>query len=76
MDYLTNFDNSGKPYSFQIGEREFYIKEIMDQWLGQEHQFYKVRADDGNIYILKHSSTTNIWELEYFKKEPPPHYQN
>lgn len=69
MKYQTQFDDIGRPYSFQIGEREFVIQEIMDQWYGREYQFYKVRADDGNIYVLKHSPMTDIWELEYFKKD-------
>ncbi|MFH1379402.1 MAG: hypothetical protein ABII23_03910 [bacterium] len=67
--YQPQGDDGAKPYSFQIGEREFIIYEIIDQWYGTNRHFYKVRADDGNIYILKHSSMTDIWELEYFKRE-------
>lgn len=69
MKFDTGMNGSGQPYSFQIGEKEFFIREIMDQWYGKEHQFYKVRADDGNIYVLKHSPITNQWELEFFKKD-------
>jgi hypothetical protein len=26
---------------------------LMDQWYGPQDAFYKVRADDGNLYILR-----------------------
>ncbi len=29
------------------------VEEIMDQWYGPQDVFYKVRADDGNLYILR-----------------------
>lgn len=74
MKFGTGMNDAGKPHSFQIGEKEFFIREIMDQWYGKEHQFYKVRADDGNIYVLKHSPMTNEWELEFFKKTSDPHH--
>ncbi len=69
MKQYDGLADSGRPYSFQIGEHEYIIREIVDQWYGSEHQFFKVRADDGNIYILKHSLCKNLWELEFFKKE-------
>lgn len=69
MKFESSLSNFSQPYSFQIGEKEFFIQEIVDQWYGREHEFYKVRADDGNVYILRHSPVTNEWELEYFKKE-------
>ena len=41
---------------FQLGEREYLIEEVLDQWYGPDDNFFKVRADDGNLYILRHHS--------------------
>jgi len=41
-----------RPVRFRLDEREYLVEEVIDQWYGPEHVFFKVRADDGNLYIL------------------------
>ncbi len=41
-----------RPVRFQLDERDYMIEEIVDQWYGPDDTFFKVRADDGNLYIL------------------------
>jgi hypothetical protein len=38
------------------------VEEVLDQWYGPSDVFYKVRADDGNLYILagKHRHPTDL----------------
>jgi len=40
------------PLRFQLNDHEYLVEEVLDQWYGPEHQFFKLRADDGNLYIL------------------------
>lgn len=44
------------------------VEEILDHWYGPEDTFFKLRADDTNIYILRHSPTNDVWSLESFRK--------
>ena len=41
------------------------VEEVLDQWYGPSDAFYKVRADDGNLYILRRETSTpdglGIW---------------
>jgi hypothetical protein len=57
-----------RPVRFQLGEREYVVEEVVDQWYGPEATFFKVRADDGNLYILRHSSPGDEWSLESFRR--------
>ena len=57
-----------RPVKFQMGEREFLVEEILDQWYGLNEIFFKVRADDGNLYILRHNSSPDEWQLESFRR--------
>jgi len=43
---------------------------VLDQWYDPEGIFYKVRADDGNLYILRqHTSTPDgAWDLVSFRQ--------
>jgi hypothetical protein len=36
---------------------------------GPESVFFKLRANDGNLYILRHSQIADRWSLESFKQQ-------
>jgi hypothetical protein len=46
------------------------VKEILDQWYGPEYQCFKVLADDGNLYILRHNFHEDTWTLDSFRSTP------
>ena len=52
-----------RPTAFTLGGRTFQVREIIDRWYGEEHAYFKLTADDGNLYILRHDSATGLWEL-------------
>jgi len=57
-----------RPTSFQLGDRSYTVEEILDQWYGPDDIFFKVRANDGNVYILRHRSVTDQWTLEAYRR--------
>lgn len=57
-----------RPLRFQLGERVYLVEEVVDQWYGPDDTFFKVRADDGNLYILRHSHVEDEWSLEAFRR--------
>ncbi len=63
-----------KPVRFQVDEHEYVVEEVLDQWYGPENIFFKLRADDGNIYILRHPTSIpeGSWELVAFRQTTKP----
>ncbi len=57
-----------RPVRFQLDDHTYFVEEVLDQWYGPEDTYFKVRADDGNFYILRHDSTTDTWSLEVFRR--------
>ena len=59
-----------RPVRFRLGGHEYMIQELLDQWHGPEHAFFKVRADDGNLYILRHQTSVpdGNWDLVSFRQ--------
>ena len=57
-----------RPVRFQLKDRDFIVEEVVDQWYGPDDLFFKVRADDGNLYILRHNLPRNNWSLESFRQ--------
>lgn len=54
------------PQRFTLGGREHEVLEILDRWLAPTYRYFKVRADDGGIYILRHDQQAERWELTLF----------
>ncbi len=54
-----------RPVRFRLGERQYLVEAVLDQWYDPESVFYRVRADDGNLYILRQQTSTpdGNWEL-------------
>jgi len=57
-----------RPVRFRLEGHEYIVEEVLDQWYGPEHLFFKLRADDGNVYLLRHetSAPDGEWELVSF----------
>jgi hypothetical protein len=60
-----------RPFRFELDGRDYMVEEILDQWYGPDDTFFKLRADDNNIYIIRHRPATDIWSLESFRQELP-----
>ena len=58
-----------RPLRFQTGDHEYSVVEVVDQWYGPNDIFFKVRASDGNLYVLRRRSSTpgGEWSLESFR---------
>lgn len=62
-----------RPLRFHLNDHEYLVEEVLDQWYGPEHQFFKLRADDGNLYILRHQTSVpdGEWQLVSFRQTQP-----
>ena len=58
-----------RPVRFRLDGHEYMVEEVLDQWYGPEHVFFKARADDGNVCILRHQTSTldGDWNLISFR---------
>jgi hypothetical protein len=59
-----------RPARFRLEGREYFVEAVLDQWYDPESIFYKVRADDGNLYILRQQTSTpdGMWDLVSFRQ--------
>jgi len=59
-----------RPVLFRLGERQYQVEAVLDQWYDPESVFYKVRGADGNLYILRQQTSTpdGTWELVSFRQ--------
>lgn len=62
-----------RPLRFCLHGHAYVVEEVLDQWYGADSTFYKVRADDGNLYILRQQTSIpdGPWDLVSFRRSPP-----
>lgn len=58
-----------RPVRFELGDRTYLVLEVLDQWYSPTGNYFRVRADDGNAYVLLHdwSGDESQWTLEGFR---------
>lgn len=67
VECYSGYRGEESPRRFHMGERCVEIVEALDRWLAPDHRYFKVRGDDGSIYILRHDASTSTWELTVFE---------
>jgi len=60
------------PRHFFLGERLIKIAEVVDRWLDPNYRYFKIRCPAGDLYILRHDSLTDSWELTLFESRNNP----
>ena len=59
-----------RPVRFRLDGREYEVEDVLDRWYEPEAVFFKLRASDGNLYILRQQTSTpdGVWDLISFRK--------
>jgi hypothetical protein len=52
-----------EPTVFWLGKRRLAVLEVVDRWFAPTQRWFKVDADDGQLYVLRHDETSDVWEL-------------
>ena len=80
VECYSGYKADERPLRFYLGEKGYTVSEIIDQWYDPLAIYFRVRADDGNQYILRHTDKgqEDIWTLESFTRATPfaPHSPN
>jgi hypothetical protein len=56
-----------RPLRFSIGERAYGVERLDDKWYSPGATFFRVLADDGNLYVLRHDDCADTWTIEAFR---------
>jgi hypothetical protein len=55
------------PQRFALRGRQFEVAEVEDRWYAPGTVYFRVRANDGNFYILRHVEGIDVWSLDGFR---------
>jgi hypothetical protein len=65
----SGYKGDERPVRFRLSGQDYFVEELLDQWYGPQEIVFKVRANDGNVYILRRRSSVpeGEWSLESFR---------
>ena len=71
---LLRTDGRRKADSISAGRTRILVEEVLRPLVRAADTFFKVHADDGNLYILRRetSNPDGSWHLESFRQLPTP----
>jgi len=56
------------PRRFTLSGRTVEVTDVLDRWLAPDHRYFRVRGDDGDVYVLRHDIDSGEWELTAFTR--------
>ena len=56
-----------RPLRFVLRGRTFEVAEVEDRWYSPGAIYFRVHADDGNFYVLRHDEGIDTWTLSAFR---------
>jgi len=60
-----------RPLRFSLRGRQYEVSELDGQWHSPQASYFRVRADDGNFYVLRHDEGQDFWTLDGFRASRP-----
>lgn len=69
VECYAGYKADERPLRFHLGNKLREVTEIRDQWQSPGLTYYRLKADDGNIYILRHEIAQDIWVLQFFQPD-------
>ena len=67
VEFCPELQTKERPVAFHVCDRRYRIKEVVDRWYGDGEIYFKVKADDNNIYLLKYEEGQGCWDLVFFQ---------
>jgi len=73
VECFSGYRGEETPRMIQLGQRAVRVTEVLDRWLAPDHRYFKLRGDDGAVYIVRHDAAAEDgWELTLFDQEGDP----
>jgi hypothetical protein len=72
VECYSGYKANERPLRFFIGDRVLEVKDLLDRWYGEEADYFKLVADDGNKYLLKYDRERDSWELTMYSTPDAP----
>jgi len=60
----SGYKANERPTRLSFRGRRLTVLELLDQWYGINHRYFKVLADDNKVYLIRYDQDNDLWTLE------------
>jgi hypothetical protein len=70
VECYAGYRGEQEPTAFWLGSRRLAVRAIVDRWFAPAQRWFRVDADDGNLYVLRHDDQQGEWDVAAFTRSP------
>jgi hypothetical protein len=59
----SGYKANERPLYFVLDQKKLAVVDVVDRWYGEEHDYFKVLADDGKVYLIRWHRLQDLWFL-------------
>ena len=67
VECYSGYKGEQYPQRFFLGGRMLEVSIVEDQWYSPSSRYFRVKASDGNIYVLCHNEEQDYWSLQAYR---------
>jgi hypothetical protein len=71
VEFAADDRTVATPQRLHLGERVIAVVEVLDRWLGADYGYFKIRGDDGRLYIVRLDVPSGRWQLTLYDRRGP-----
>lgn len=69
VECYSGYKAGERPVRFTLGVHTLDVEAVEDQWYSPDAMYFRVRANDGKVYILRHDEGQDQWTLEVYRED-------
>jgi hypothetical protein len=66
VECYAGYHGEETPQRLRFDHRTVAVTDVIDRWLAPDHRYFKVKGEDGAVYILRHDVEAGDWQLVMF----------
>ena len=63
VECYAGYQRDQEPRAFHVDGARRAVSEVAARWRDPDADFFRVRADDGHTYLLRHDRDADTWEV-------------
>ena len=68
VECYAGYKGDQRPVRFFLNDRVLEVMDIEDRWYSPSARYFRVRASDGNTYVLNYNEDNDTWNLSAYRK--------
>lgn len=66
VETYSGYKADERPLRFHMGGSVYEVESVDDQWYSPDASWFRVKANDGNTYILRREGA-DVWTVQSFR---------